>query len=459
MTEKYPQTGIERVIQKLANEKLIVTNENDVIDVAHEALIRNWQQLKNWLKENREALGRQRKIEEEAKDWERKEKNKEYLWTGTRLEEAVGILKEYEAKVGLSALATEFLEASSREELISYLGKLEIDNLDKERIEKEAEKRSYLRKEKLRELIEDEREKTGAGLAASWVLEQWGEEMPMRTAEVDKEGNIRLRIVENPPVVVKEELGEGINIEMVEIPGGEIMMGSLEEEGNWWERPRHKVKVPPFMIGRYPVTREEWRAVASMPKVELALNADPSNYRGEGVSERVLKRYPVTNVNWEEAVEFCQRLSVWSREKGKGYEYRLPSEAEWEYACRGGKETPYHWGYKMSVNLGNYLERAAGRPSPVKRFQVANRFGLYDVHGNVWEWCEDDWHDSYEGAPEEGRAWLRENDNDYRRKVLRGGSWYDLSVVCRSAYRFYYERDVRLNLNGFRVVCEVGRTR
>jgi formylglycine-generating enzyme required for sulfatase activity len=417
--------------------------------------------LRKWLEENRDALGRQRKIEEEAKYWERKEKNKEYLWTGTRLEEAVGILKEYEATVSLSALATEFLEESGKEELISYLGKLEIDNLDKERIEKEAEKRSYLRKERLRELIEDEKEKTGAGLAASWVLEQWGEEMPTRTAEVDKEGNIRLRIVENLRVGVKEELGEGISIEMVEIEGGEFMMGSLEEEEGSWadERPRHKVKIAPFLIGKYPVTREEWRVVADLPKVELDLKPDPSGYKGEGVPERVLKRYPVTNVNWYEAVEFCGRLSNWSRGKGKGYEYRLPSEAEWEYACRAGTETPYHWGYKISVNLGNYIERAAGRPSPVKRFQVANRLGLYDVHGNVYEWCEDDWHDSYEGAPEEGRAWLRENDNDYQYKVLRGGSWDSNSDNCRSALRDDDVRDDRVYVNGFRVVCEVGRTR
>ena len=281
----------------------------------------------------------------------------------------------------------------------------------------------------------------------------------MRTAEVDKEGNIGLRIVEKPPLVVKEELGEGIILEMVEIPGGEIMMGSPEEEGgNWWERPTHKVKVPPFRIGKYPVTREQWRAVASLPKVELNLNQEPSSYKGEGVAERVLKRYPVTNVNWYEAVEFCQRLSVWSREKGKGYEYRLPSEAEWEYACRAGTETPYHWGYKMTPNLGNYLERAAGRPSPAKRFQVANSFGLYDVHGNVWEWCEDDWHDTYEGAPEDGRAWLNENDNDYQYKVLRGGSWSFYPWYCRSAFRGLNLRDARDDIFGFRVMCRSGRT-
>jgi len=193
--------------------------------------------------------------------------------------------------------------------------------------------------------------------------------MPMRTAEVDKEGNIGLSMVEKPPLVVKEELGEGIILEMVEIPGGEFMMGSPEgeEEGNWWERPTHKVKVLPFLIGKYPITREQWKVVVSMPKVELDLNSDPSNYRGKGVPESVLKRYPVTNVNWYEAVEFCQRLSVWSREKGKGSEYRLPSEAEWEYACRAGTETPYHWGYKMDPKLRELSRESGGQTKPSKK--------------------------------------------------------------------------------------------
>ena len=375
MTEKYAQAAIEKIIQKLADEKLIVTNENDVIDVAHEALIRHWQQLKKWLEENRDALGRQRKIQEEAKYWVEKGKdNKEYLWGGTKLEEAVKTLQEYAATVSLSKLEQDFLEASSREELITYLGKPEIDNLDQEAIEKEAAQRSYLSRERLRELIKDETERTGAGLSASWLLEQWGEEMPVRTAEVNKQGNIRLRIIENLLPIVREELERGISLEMVEIPGEEFMMGSsVEEEGsNSNEQPQKEVKIFPFLIGKYPITRQQWRAGACLPKVKLDLKPDPSAYRAEGVPESILKRYPVTDISWHEAVEFCNRLSIWSREKGKGYEYCLPSEAQWEYACRAETETPYHWGYKITPSLGNYLEKAVGRPTPVKRFQVAN---------------------------------------------------------------------------------------
>jgi formylglycine-generating enzyme required for sulfatase activity len=244
---------------------------------------------------------------------------------------------------------------------------------------------------------------------------------------------------------------------MVEIPGGEFMMGSPEEEeeGNWWERPTHKVKVSPFLIGKYLITREQWRLIATLPKVELDLNPEPSSHKGEGVPESVLNRYPVTDFTWYEAVELCKRLSSWSGEKGKGYKYSLPSEAQWEYACRAGTETLYHWGDKITPNLGNYIKKSLGRPTPVGRFQVANAFGLYDVHGNVWEWCEDLWHKTYDGATEDGRAWLSENDNDYR--MLRGGSFNYYSECCRSALRYCYYPDFRNNTVGLRVVA-VSRT-
>jgi formylglycine-generating enzyme required for sulfatase activity len=281
--------------------------------------------------------------------------------------------------------------------------------------------------------------------------------MSVRTAEVDKQGNIELKIVEKPPQIVVEELEEGIDLEMVEVPGGEFMMGSPEEEEGSYtdERPQHKVKVSPFLIGKYPITREQWRLVATLPKVELDLNPEPSSYKGEGVPESVLNRYPVTDFTWYEAMEFCKRLLRWSGEKGKNYEYRLPSEAEWEYACRAGTETPYHWGDKITPNLGNYIEKALGRPTSVGRFQVANAFGLYDVHGNVLEWCEDDWHDTYEGAPEDGSAWLNENNSQY--KLLRGGSFDVNSDNCRSAIRSAYNPDYRYYSVGLRVVA-VSRT-
>ncbi len=164
-------------------------------------------------------------------------------------------------------------------------------------------------------------------------------------------------------------------------------------------------------------------------------------------------------VSWDDAAEFCKRLA---RETGK--DYRLPSEAKWEYACRAGTTTPYHFGKTISTSLANYIEGTRGGTTTVGRFQVANAFGLYDVHGNVFEWCEDDWHDDYEGAPTDGSAWTRRgrlwgwSKSASSNKVVRGGSWSNYPDNCRSAFRGSDTRDNRSLLIGFRVVCVAPRT-
>ncbi|NCS30183.1 MAG: SUMF1/EgtB/PvdO family nonheme iron enzyme [Microcystis aeruginosa F13-15] len=471
MTEKHSQFQIEQVIQKLANEKLIVTDEQTgkgdvsqrvvVIDVAHEALIRGWDLLREWLDENRDALRKQRKIEEEAKYWLDKGNNKELLWFGFRLAEAEELLGEYE--VSLSPLAKEFLEASSQQELYNYLRSPDIDNLEQETLQKEAVSKSFLTKKRLWQLLRNEQEKAQIRLSASWLLKQWGEEVPIWTAEVNKEGNIALSFIreDNLPATVIEELKDGINLEMVEIPGGEFWMGSPErEEGSYPdERPPHRVTISSFLMGKYPITQAQWRVVASLPKVEWDLNLDPSTYKGDS-------RRPVESISWYEAVEFCERLSRWSKEKGKPYQYRLPSEAEWEYACRAviSEELiqntvypPYHFGCNIDPALANYGQTARARTTAVGRFQIVNAFGLYDMHGNVWEWCLDDWHDNYQGAPTDGRAW-DEGEEELcpdvllkRKYVVRGGSWGDGPRSCRSAYRG--DCDYLSDFDGFRVVA------
>jgi formylglycine-generating enzyme required for sulfatase activity len=238
------------------------------------------------------------------------------------------------------------------------------------------------------------------------------------------------------PTTVVEDLGNGISLELVEIPGGKFWMGSPDgEEGSYNdERPQHEVKVSSFLMGKYPVTQAQWRVVALLDRVERDLNPEPSYLKGD-------VRRPVESVSWYEAVEFCERLTHFSMEKGQKqkYRYRLPSEAEWEYTCRAGTETSYNFGKKISPVLANYIETARGRTTPVGRFQVANGFGIYDMCGNVFEWCEDHWHDNYEGAPTDGSAWLRKNGNDYR--LLRGGSWADYPRYCRSARRYQHKPD------------------
>ena len=242
-----------------------------------------------------------------------------------------------------------------------------------------------------------------------------------------------------------EDLGQGVGLDMVAIPGGSFLMGSPDGEGYSDEKPQHRVTVNPFYMGKYEVTQAQWKAVAAMPQVGRDLNPDPSSFKGA--------MRPVENVSWDDAVEFCQRLSRYTSRH-----YRLPSEAEWEYACRAGTTTPFHIGSAISrefVNCKRNLGMAiiglfAGETTEVGSYKVANAFGLYDMHGNVWEWCQDVWHGSYEGAPTDGSAWMEGGDQTGR--VLRGGSWFFFPAFCRSALRYRVSRDYLNYSVGFRVV-------
>ncbi|PMB48109.1 serine/threonine protein kinase [Fischerella thermalis CCMEE 5330] len=243
-----------------------------------------------------------------------------------------------------------------------------------------------------------------------------------------------------------EDLGHGVTMEMVAIPGGSFLMGASEEEGDADERPQHRVTVEPFFIGKYPVTQAQWKAVAALPKVKQSLNPYPSKFKGAN--------RPVENVSWHEAVEFCARL--W---KKTGRHYRLPSEAEWEYAARAGTTTPFHFGETITSELANCSSGESSEikskyrkeTTPVGSFGVANAFGLYDMHGLVWEWCADPWHKNYDGAPTDGTVW--EVGGDMHRRVLRGGSWSFSPELCRSASRSWNEADGGLRICGFRVVA------
>jgi len=253
------------------------------------------------------------------------------------------------------------------------------------------------------------------------------------------------------------DLGQGVTLEMVGVPGGRFQMGSPADEGRDYERPQHEVSVGPFWLGKYLVTQAQWRAVSALPRVKADLPTAPSKFSGENK--------PIELVSWNEAVEFCHRLS-----RSTGQTYRLPSEAEWEYACRAGTTTPFHFGETITTDLANYRgtgwnlgditysgNYGAGpkgeyreKTTEVGSFP-ANAFGLYDMHGNVWEWCQDHWHDNYAGAPTDGSAWLSANEGANR--LLRGGSWSNYPGSCRSAYRGRLARDLRHLVVGFRVVC------
>jgi formylglycine-generating enzyme required for sulfatase activity len=252
-------------------------------------------------------------------------------------------------------------------------------------------------------------------------------------------------------------LSQGVELAMVRIPAGAFMMGSpaAEPERSSRESPQRIVTVPEFYLGKYPVTQAQWRSVANLPKVERELQLQPSRFLGGDL--------PVEQVSWYEAEEFCRRLSVVT-----GRVYRLPSEAEWEYACRGRTTTPFHFGETISTDLANYDGDSVygngekgvyeGKTTPVGNFNAANFFGLHDMHGNVWEWCLDNYHDDYEGAPTDGSAWINSDADQNTSKMVRGGGWSFNPQLCRSAYRNYFNPDFQINVIGFRVVCEAART-
>jgi formylglycine-generating enzyme required for sulfatase activity len=245
----------------------------------------------------------------------------------------------------------------------------------------------------------------------------------------------------------------GIILDLVVIPAGTFLMGSpsseLERDND--EGPQHQVNIASFLIGQYAVTQAQWRAVASLPKRQMDLKPDPSDFKGDNL--------PVEQVNWFEAVEFCDRLSQFT-----GRTYRLPSEAEWEYACRAATTTPFYFGETITTDLVNYngdnyngdYTYGSG-PKGIYRGKTTvvgsfppNAFGLYDMHGNLWEWCADPWHKNYNSAPTDGSVWESGGNTQYR--VWRGGSLFYFPWNCRSASRNRREPDSRDSEYGFRVV-------
>ncbi|MBP0011479.1 MULTISPECIES: formylglycine-generating enzyme family protein [unclassified Roseofilum] len=262
----------------------------------------------------------------------------------------------------------------------------------------------------------------------------------LETVRVNRRGEIIKRENHTAQYFI-EDLGNETTLDMVAIPGGTFLMGASEAESRGTggldiAKPQHQVTLQPFFMGKYPITQRQWRAIADRPdlKVERDLNPNPLYFADKENSDC----HPIAEVDWYSAMEFCGRLS-----KLTGGEYRLPSEAEWEYACRAGTSTAFYFGDTLTSELANYRASYtyADEPqgeyrketTPVGQFPP-NAFGLYDLLGNVSEWCEDDWHKDYEGASEDGGVWR--SDREYVMKVIRSGSWSTTAGHSRSAYRF-----------------------
>ena len=314
----------------------------------------------------------------------------------------------------------------------------------------------------LRQLLESEDQplpiRQGAARALSLMGAPSGEAVPMLMVQL-QEGEAIAQVLSIP--VWRESLTDDLTLDLVTIPGGEFLMGSPADEvgRDWYQysfpelkdvdvEAQHLVTVPSFSMSQYPITQAQWRFVAALPAIDQELELDPASFKGD--------RRPVEVVSWHDAIEFCARLSQHTSKT-----YRLPSEAEWEYACRARTNQPFHFGDTFSTDLANvngsypYGNGIKGeyrqQTTEAGSFGVVNAFGLSDMHGNAWEWCLDHWHPSYKGAPIDGSAWITEGDDRYR--VLRGGSWVNLPGHCRSADRHRDTPDVQGNYYGFRVVC------
>jgi len=299
---------------------------------------------------------------------------------------------------------------------------------------------------------------------------------------------------DQPPVTAAAKPTTDL-IPLVNIPAGSFLMGSPEDEPgrSKAEGPQREVALAAFWMAQTPITQAQWRKVASLPKINLDLNPDPSCFKGD--------TRPVEQVSWLDAMEFCHRLS-----QHTGKNYTLPSESQWEYACRAGTTTPFHFGATLTPDLANYDGNYVYGNGPKGNYRKqttdvasfpANAWGLHDMHGNVWEWCRDTWHNSYEGAPTDGSAWMEGDSlgesladccaagrgpstprtavrlsaaaatratastasvsasvaSPDAGRLLRGGSWLLHPAYCRSAYRGNSHPDYRLNHFGFRVCC------
>jgi eukaryotic-like serine/threonine-protein kinase len=244
--------------------------------------------------------------------------------------------------------------------------------------------------------------------------------------------------------IFQEELGDGILLTMVKIPAGKFMMGSpaTEKGREHHEQPQHLVNVPEFYLGQTQVTQAQW--VAIFP-----------DKPGGAIKNSQL---PVHSINWIEAIAFCDRLS-----QKTGHKYRLPSESEWEYACRAETTSPFAYGDTIVPTIANYNGAYPYGQAPKGVFRQAatpvatfppNHFGLYDMHGNLWEWCFDEWFDHYHGAPKNGGAMgdIATQDSQQLR-VVRGGSWFSHACNCRAASRTSLSASFRHQHYGLRVAC------
>ena len=332
-----------------------------------------------------------------------------------------------------------------------------LNHLKQEQMKREEEERQRLEAERLRR-EEEERLRQAEKARRREIEARIGTEFSFNVVIIDKNGK---RTGEKAHTARQKivTLANGVTLDMVYLPGGAFQMGSPDGVGSSNEYPRHAVTLAPFYMAKTPITQAQWEAV---------MGSNPSNWKDAN--------RPVEQVSWNECQEFVKKLNANPSyspliqgghppqspliQGGQRGVFRLPTEAEWEYACRAGSQAAYCFGDNAD-GLTEYAwfdGNAGSQTHPVGK-KSPNAFGLLDMHGQVWEWCQDTYVDSYHDAPHDGSA--RGMLGDEKAKVLRGGSWVGKANYCRSAYRNWYDPDNRLNgygLFGCRVVAVLART-
>jgi formylglycine-generating enzyme required for sulfatase activity len=451
------------LLKRFVEERLLVSGggqKRDLVEIAHEALLRTWAPLVQWIEDDRKALEQRRRVSRLCADLTLNHPLE------ARLAALQGLLTLAEADPETAALAAEVLAAMLREterdpqEWPLAIRLLRLVGGDSS----VAALSAFLEQQQLTEMVETEQAAPVLeALCQAAVLlqdihranptkddnvERW---LLLPSATVNDNGRavrtqlVRLRLWGTPrleaPGAWFEPLGEGV-LTMVTIPAGSFLMGSPADEV--WRRdnegPQHPVDLDGFWISQAPITQAQWREV---------MGSNPSSFSGNRADR---DRRPVERVSWRDAMAFCRRLG-----ERTGRTYTLASEAQWEYACRAGTTTPFHFGITLISELANFDARTNERAnegdyraqtSPVGQFP-ANPWGLHDMHGNVQEWCR-----SYDVAPADDSVWVDSEDGKTGgTRLLRGGAWTDYSGICRSAYRPPPGPvDSSINI-GFRVVC------
>lgn len=360
----------------LADERLLVTSRlagraEETIEVSHEALIRHWQRLKDWVEADRRFLAWQQRLRASIEQYEESQGRSDFLLRGFPLTEALDWLKK--KPTSFSPRERQFVTASKTREI---------------------------------------RRRWVAAAISGLVLVLVGGPI----AWLEKEG-VTVKYASSI-LLARLNLVPLVEPNMVTISGGTYQQGDFRGLGSKFEQPMREVTIKPFAIGRFEVSFAEYDRY-----VELTGGRSPNDERWGR------ERRPVINVSWEDAAAYAKWLS-----KATGKRYRLPTESEWEYAARSGEKDDIWAGTSDEGQLKDYAVYGTNRTEPVGS-KNPNALGLYDMSGNVWEWVEDCWHKDYQGAPTDGSAWLEAGGGNCGGRVIRGGSWFYSPGLLRASYR------------------------